>query len=327
MSSSLSVKDVIGDIALFAGQSGSCPDSEKAFQYINYARRLLWNRGDWLGTLEYGCLNACEGCAYLPWDLEVIREAWLGIRPIDVRDEWWQSLSYAGLKSCCGSCCSGALIQTGRKRPIVKPLCGSVRIKIWSNETEEEGTQIVFKAIDRYDTPRDLVFTYTDGEFNTVETNICDIEHVIKPATKGVIFVQAIYPNTGNKTLIAHYKPDQINPEFNEYELRIPQAKKKCQILIKAKKKYFDVQDENDIIGIENIVALEFAAEAINAKRNKDITGYSNFLNAATEQLRQDLLNLNPEPSAPLDVEYDRVALPPRFDNYIYNNVGHYYGY
>jgi hypothetical protein len=88
--------------------------------------------------------------------------------------------------------------------------------------------------------------------------------------------VYAWNPDNGQKLLLAVYQPQDVNPAFRRF--RIPKTCK--QITIYAMKKYFDLEDDNDLVEFTP-EAMRFACLALNSLANRKQQEYVNNLNLA----------------------------------------------
>lgn len=307
----LVARDVFEDIAPFVGLSGTCPeDEEKIISYLNKLSQDLWVRGDWKGTIEYGCINPSDCCFGLPSHLEEVRNAWYCNQTMLVRDEYYQGMSHVGIESCCGSCCMPQIIQTGEYHPYQKTIRKGWRLAVQGSAIEEE--ELTFYFLDYAGQRREEKVTpnldlqklnITPGQFLNVE----------KPRTKGFVRLVSWHPDYQNYFFVARYEAHEENPVFSHYKVTgVPTGQDCPQIIVRAKKKYVPIRSATDVLWLNSRAAIEFGAMALNAKLARDNAGYVDNLRLAEEQLEEILENQKPQAWSPLDIKYEKQAMSPQ---------------
>ena len=284
-------RDLFNELSAHVGHSGSCSEKEM-IRSLNSAIRMLWSRGDWKGSEAFFAL-APSSCRFiLPWEYQIIRDAWRGKVPIPVRDQWYEAISNVGLRDCCGCSCFGELVDTGETVPTaMEHPCG------WRVEVEaqcEDDPELRIIGRDKHDIR--IEETITSGV--TAKT-FQRIEAVIKPATTSPVRLNSVDPNTDERLFLSTYHPSQVNPKMAVYKV----LGKGCDILYaKAKKRFVPITSLDDCLLIDNVVALAFALQAWN-HLGKDNNLYVENLNLAEEALNEDIEDSHTESFAPIDVE------------------------
>lgn len=294
----LYAKDVVEEVAPFAGDSGLCPKTarDRIYREVSEGRRLLWNRGDWEGLIEYGALNVVEGNhAVLPWHLAHVRNAWVGKYPIQIKDRWYETLSFAGIVPVSGDSCSNSLIDTGKTVPFANEWPKGTFVKIQPlGDCSDEG-EIEFVTRDSQGVKQTESFKMTDTVVGQLPVH--DIICVKKPVTTNAF---RIYSTIGGvDTEMAIYHPEQTDPSYSLYKL----VGSSCnEILVRAKKRFYPIYGDNTPLGIENVVAIQFAMQAKQAQRRNNLEEFAGFLRAAEENLEEDIEEVATNPFVPLDI-------------------------
>lgn len=263
-----------------------------AIQLVNAARRSLYEMGDWDGTIDYCAINLSDCFFYLPYHVELIRDAWVCNRPLNLEKESWLSLEQSQWNGIVGPCIS--VVKTGK----TNVLQGEAR----------KGKQLGFRIIDGRDKGKKLSVSIYDesGSLTTEEIVFEDnketiaapavlgkLDSIAKERTIGSVGVYEIQKRR-KINLIQYIRPQELEPRYHEYKSFEP-----CnQIIIKGKKKFFDY-DETDLdrtIDIRSIDGLRSAVIAIKQHGAGNIKDYVAMLQSArahVEAAKNDVRNIN----------------------------------
>lgn len=279
----MTIQDYINNASLTGGITDGC----QAISMLNAARELLWPMDDWVGTIEYGCVNPKDGCFYLPAHIETVRKAWACNQNIPINNENWYYVDQGFVGDMCGA--PVALVRTDRSSvlPVDFP----------------KHSQIGFRPSDAYDIGKAVSVT-TKNVFGSVvnesivlgsltetsygELAVDEILSINKPPTEGAVQVWARSECEEKRV----YLIEAFEHSVRYWQYRSVNA---CEcIIIKGKKKYFPYK-ENDLyreIDIRNPSALQFASQAIEHQRAKNYREYQNALTIARthlERTKEDL--------------------------------------
>lgn len=312
----LIVKDILESVAPFVGINGSCVgQEEKIIKYLDRVSRLLWPRGDWKGTIEYGCILAPDCCFGLPAHLDEVRNAWYCNQTMLVRDEFYQTFSNVGIESCCGSCCGPQLIKTGMSNPFQKRPRKGWRL---AAQGSAEETETITFFVEDYAGQNQQEAVTPSLDVKRLDTTLGRIVNVQKPRTRGFVRVLAWHPDYPDYEFVARYDAHQEAPEFTEYKLTgnhrefANTSTTSPQIILRAKKKYVPIREVTDTLWIDTEVALQFGCLALNYQLAKENALYVDNLRLAEEQLEEVLENQKPQAWSPLQVKYERQAQSPQ---------------
>lgn len=297
------IKDFIEELSL----SGSVNSSDVcgALKLINAARRLLYPLDDWTGTIDYGCVNLCESCFYLPYHLETIRDIWNCNGEVPLGDELWSSIGTGYLSSCCGE--KAGVTRTDRSVAIpVQPPLGSI-IGVRPLDSGDKNFTIRFavrNAIGSLDTDVVKVKSYDEVVYG--EMIMGQIEGIHKDRTLGPI-VLYWRDNRGVNCKLWTLQANEVSPRYYMY-------KSTCQsgcAIIKAKKKFFPYTEADlfSELDIQSASGIEFAIKALEHQRAAQYNEYALALKIARSHLERHTEDLK-RTSAPAKVPVSNVSHP-----------------
>lgn len=315
----LTAESYLSESAQFAGASGAKPTSKQAYRFLNQARKLLWDMGDWEGTMMTGQLQLTESCFYLPFPGGVVKNAYRGCdgSPIPVYEGavLWSSLTE--LSSCCESSCKYPFNRTG----IYSPIPGRY----------PSGSQFGFIAECESDAGKDITVRYTHSK--GVSTEVITLKDGWKVswqksgAPVKIDSIQKPYTD-GNVTMVHGYTGDdfqycgQIHILKSEEKFpRYPQYAVNCCtsescMVVRVKKIPVDINSGSQLIDL-NPEALDWAMKAITAKEDDDHTKYAQNVAFARQRLNIEKESFTNGISASINVPFtSRMIASSPEDNY-----------
>ena len=262
------VKSALQSIAPFVGDGGECWDSDRTLNALNRARRLIYERGDYEGTMEEGCVSVSCGCFSLPRHLGEIRSAWKCNAPVTVVPYYYMTLAELGRgrDECCGvggDACQIVIHRTGISRPMRKRISKPSILYLFAPD-DESGT-ISFLLRLRGDSTKRVSVDLSDPDIREedgyipVESAVKDVLEVAKPVTNGR--VSLVVESGFSREVIAYYAPGEVNPHYSEYNAR---GISDGVLVVFSKRKFFDFTpaDYEGMVDIQSVSALEFAVQA-----------------------------------------------------------------
>jgi len=268
--------DVIEELKPFAGASGTC-NNVVALDFLNKARRLLWNKTDFSETMDYISICCVDNCFLLPSAYKQIRLAWIGNTPASIGDEWYVSIPQVGLNE--SSSCHKRLAQIGGFHVTFQNYDEApYQIGIQAEHPLDEGKEVTVFGIDEYGTSKKETITIGMPPQRVLTKQFFgDVKAVIKPLTKGRVRLYAVDKQAAQFLLLAVYQPYDKNPQFRKFSVSGGCGK---QITLLAKKTYFDITGEDELVEFP-IEALKFAVMALVAQKDRDIQTYTTDLQLA----------------------------------------------
>ena len=280
------IKDFIDELSLSGAVNSS--DTCGALKLINAARRLLYPLDDWTGTIDYGCVNLCDSCFYLPYHLETIREIWNCDEIIHIGDEIWSSIGTGYLSSCCGE--KAGVTRTDRHAAIpVQPPLGSI-LGVRPTDSNDNGFTIRFTVRNVAGTlDTDVIKVNGYEEIVYGDLIMGRIEGIQKDPTNGPVNIY-YRDNRGVNCPLYTLQAEETSPRYYMY-------KSTCQsgcAIIKAKKKLFPYT-ERDLyseLDIQSVNGMKFAIKALEHERSSQYDLYTAALKLARahlERVKEDL--------------------------------------
>ncbi len=311
---------VLRELATFNGEPGTCWDAESNLDRLNRVRNLIYQRGDYEGTMEWGCAKIVDdSCIYLPEHLLAPRIARISSCPVLVYGQNYFAIPATSVSECCSSSpdTSRAVQMTGQRRPICATPSGPYQIKVVA--CDEETEELSFRGIDADGLPFELDIVPKNGEGDFIGDRIFDITEVFKKQTKGPILVWYL-DSGGEEGLLAEYSARSINPRFTQMRiLNFTKGSRKVDLVILAKKNFkrytkADV-DNDDLIDIQSTHALSFGYQALNAQLANRDSEYATKIQLMEEQLDQVDQDIGSQQgSYRTNISYSK-SLSPAFDN------------
>lgn len=284
----LTPADLFDQLAPYYGDAGICVQTEADKRLImdalDQAIPLLSKRLDAKGTLMRTKVRADGGCFCLPYDCLEVRSVHYNCQPVDLADEYheWRVGEVSS-----GDCYVGPLIDVGDNFPIPKAWPSyhfDTRLAFSCENDADVGVEVQVKFTDRYGHEYTEFLTMpADQQLAISVENVTDILFIRKPQTIGGVKLHVYYPQTKRWRQHARYAPQVTIPAYRKKKLNIGPY---CgDLIIKGKKRFFPIRDENEVLPIDDIEALQFALKALAAKVRGDDQDYQAKLSQAVRAL------------------------------------------
>lgn len=293
------LRDVRKIVAPYVGPSGMCAEEQEVVDSINEARRILYEIGDWKDTTEPICVKPYCGTITLPPHIDYAKRAFLCCQNITVINDWFSHL-HGDFDACCGRSC-GIFRQEGSyvtfrdwpKIPQSNPCCpeAGFKLKLVFESDRDKDVNLTFygHGVNKQNVKIERSFgaVWKDNLPLPGESPLLSLTRVIKPKTDGRIRVYGYDGDAANPTnefLLAVYEGDWVNPQFTRYT--VPRVS--CGVVMKAKKKYVPLVNEDEFVDI-HVDALIHALQAMAERRARNNAGYMDNLKAAVDFLNRQL--------------------------------------
>lgn len=313
------VEQIRAEVSQFVLDTGRDSKSSSVLFYINEARRLIWNRGEFPGIIESLRIRACNGILTLPYDYLKISDAMPchhgrnGIpSTLGIQNEWYEYADNAQFSSAHS--CVGHLIHLGdRFATFLDYQYPNHRLMIKGEDRADEGKRINFNAIDEY-AKRLNISALVGLDFVPVELNdwIKYYRYVSKEKTVGRVRVYIFDPNRGNTILCAVYEADDTAPHYTRYRVPTPHPQ---SFYVRCKRRYRPLVNETDMVEFTTDAIIQ-ACIAITARRNKDTQGFQAALQLAVEAENKALQAEKPLTGGHIRMTRQGVIHPPLPFNY-----------
>jgi hypothetical protein len=285
------------------GDQGVDPKSKKALFLLNRARRMIHPLDDWLHTIKYYCVDLCECCFLLPWDAKAIRAAWDGDRVIEISNEYFDSIPRELAMDCKRD--QADFFRTGLRIPAPFSVNGKRKIGFVARDACDAGKEIKVAYINRFGSKVSDKIELTD-DFRPTFTaqEPAEIISFDKDRTNGNVDVII------NNRKVSQMKPRYTCESHEQYKIKGSLC---CsRVLIKCKVKHIDYTEEDydELIDIDSIDALEFAAMAYTAKQKNELREYQVNLLTARTHLEVDKIDIESSNKG-----FERMFAPDVIDN------------
>lgn len=290
----LSLTETAIEVAPFVGDSGACPDEPRVKEAINRARRVLYELGNWDGTVSDIVIQSYKGTITLPPAYDFITKSWRVVRKMDLPNEWFTIVTH-GFRDVCSLTCPAIKMNepvvTFRDFAMIYPDNCFFRAEVmFESDREEEGTEVVLHGYNKQGGRQALSRKYKTGFKGITETPVIDqyvrsLYQVTKPQTVGRVRVYGYQPSSEKEVLMAIYEKDDINPTLTRYSVGTCSIN---QYAISAKKKYRPLVNDSDPVEIHPD-ALVHAIQALTARGNRNLGEYNSNLSMAVQFLDRQL--------------------------------------
>ncbi len=289
----VTVKQILPKIAKQVGDTGICIDSPNgraiAVQALNDVTENLLKRADSLGSLWYWCSPVSGGMFSLPTDCASVRQAWVNGVSVEQRNELWEGRLHVGIQSGAIHCDGGDLIKISDDFAIPTPLprVNGLRVCFVAESDADAGTIVTVEIVNNYgERAKHEVILLKNAAPAYIPDLPHDILTVYKGETHGNVKLQTEYPSglRYNHCLYDSWLPVG---SFSRYKLpeRLSEACRRPELLIKGKRRFIEVRDDNDFVLISDKEALRFGLMALNALDQRNLADYNTNITFAVNEL------------------------------------------
>ena len=287
------VQKALKELAEFAGSSGACWDDPLNLLRLNQARELIYEKGDYAGTVGWEALNVSKGHFCTSLFIEEVREIYVCDEPIEIKDSPSMLLGCDDARRCCQS----KRRIHARKSPAMPPYCckpdSAFSIKVSSDSADDDGKVItlVLRSRDGRRVPMEVALKSEDQV--QLDGVYSDIISISKEITNGYVTIWGVVLDL-DCMVLASIPPGIEIPQYQNYQI-LGGCKAPDQVVVYGKKSFIPIicKEENDkivgglrqIVDIQSITALKFAYMALNAQSEKDLKSYANNITLMANNL------------------------------------------
>lgn len=288
-------------VAPHVGEAGTC-DETLFLRALNQALDLIWNLGDWEGTIVRCRLPVGPDCCLrLPWQIEKIRTAWFDGRDVPVGDHLYETLNSNSI-SGCQSCDCPRLINLNIQRPLPVEVDWPKYLAVQFGP-EDAGTKVTLTYKDasgvtkRFDAVAEA--NCGSGSRHITTEQVHGLLMVSKAETKYPVSLLACADSKcASWERVAYYHPTQMYPSYSLIKVVGPPN---SSIVVRGKLRRPRIVSMEDMVPIENAHALALAVRAVSSLgRNRD--AYVAHLKDATDLLKLEALDELDTSGADVDV-------------------------
>lgn len=291
----------LADSAQFAGSNGSKPESKEAYRYLNKARELLWDLGDWEGTMLTGQLQLTEKCFFLCHPGGLVRNAYRGCddSPVALYEGQtvWSSLTE--LSGCCASQQRYPFHRTGLTSPLPAKYPSGTQIGFIAENCEDKDLEVTV----RYDTGKGActeTLTLKDEWKPVWSKGLANkIVSIEKEPTKGTVKIVSGATPDGYEQCVHVLEPEEVFPCYPQYVVNGCPCES-CMV-VRVKKKPVQIIDPGQPIEL-NCEALDWAMKAMVAKESNNHVEYAQNVKFAKDRLNLEKETFTNRNNASMDV-------------------------
>jgi hypothetical protein len=279
------------EVAPFVGDSGICPTSDtgraQIIRDLNIGCYNLHKRLDSEGTLFEWYVPVNEGCFALPQDCREARQIGINGIPMRQRSEFYiGKVATGSIEGCCApyECRDLGDFYI----PQYLPKRRGIRIALVATDDGDAGKQVTIEVTNEYGQPVKETLTLLANQQPAIMQSVAyDVTFFKKPRTFGNVSLQLHYDD-GQRFYFASYLPTTEEGLFRRKQL--PQRFWGCNIVrILGKTRYVPIRSEDDILPINDILALGDLVAAVSAWRRRDKAEYSELMLSALEEAKAQM--------------------------------------
>lgn len=303
---------VRASIARVCGQTGVPADSSTVVDYINEATEELMNAGDWPGVVDRYHFKIEDGEVIVPSQFDRLMGFSVGTAVFQTRSPWFEFVDYGPGPNAafsgfgCGD--NGILLDRGEAPVFVQiPDDGTNYTLFTIGEVDERVDEVrpqmnVQGVADNSGMQSREVRTEVDGEWisgEQLEINgdtdpfrydgtavFTHVTQVVKPVTRG--YVELWATNGANSVLLATYAPNETIPTYRKYYIPARHTAGVNTVLVRARKRFVPVANDNDQLIIANLPALKAMVQALSLRDNNDWAAYAQTRMVAVQIMREE---------------------------------------
>ena len=300
------------EIARTIGTSGMNASDGRVISRINEATEELMAYEDWPGVVDRYLFQVNNGNIILPYFLERIMGVAINNIPYEMKSPWFEFVEYGpGPQSGCNWVDS--VIDRDETPIQVAFPCGTSLSLYTVAQLDEDvnGVRPTLLVQGRLQNQREVRSfsgtSWISGEeldINGVTppytfagtAQFFDITGVVKPETNG--YVELWGTDGINNTMLAAFAPEETNPSYHAYFLpRLTECGCCCPgtngtktftVLVRARKRFIAVANDDDPLIISNLPALKMMTMAIQKREVSDPEGYGQYKAGAIDIMRKE---------------------------------------
>jgi len=296
------------EIVRIGGVTGFNITDPRVKARFNHATQILMNEGDWPGVVDRYLFSVTDGNIVLPHFLDRILGVAINGLPYSQRNAWFEFVEYGpGYNN--GVDWLETVIDRD-EQPVTNRLPVGTGWTLYTVGEVDETIDTVrpyLTVMGRKTNARDVrsfyVGTgYIDGErldingdtpnYTYVGTGLFEtITSVVKPVTNGYV---ELWATSGTDTRqLATFAPKETNPSFHAYYLptfKLRNSDGIESVFVRARKRFYDVVDDDDLVIIGNVEAMKHMLMAINKSEASDLEGYMGYKTMAVDILKKEAL-------------------------------------
>jgi hypothetical protein len=298
--------DAKPELVRIAGVTGMAFTDARFLTRLNRAIEELMNEGDWPGVVDRYHFKVYGGIIVLPGDLNRIAGVAADGTPREMMAPWYEFVASgpgpqesAGWldhvidrgETCVLQPIPGAtatfLEVVGEVDERSDPEDDATRPKLIIRGWGEDGAWIrstIGGA--RGDGLEVAINGDTEPKLTLSSVKFTGIASVIKPRTQGYVHLYCTIDDV--RYHLATYAPNETLPSYRKYFVPNLDPKTTHTVLVRARKRFVLVRDDNDFLLVTHMGALESMIMALQKREEEDYVGYASLKAIAVDLLKKE---------------------------------------
>lgn len=302
-----------GEIARVCGVSGMAVTDPRVMSMTNLAVEELVNEGDFPWTVERFHLRVFCGRIVLPTEFDRIYSLRVDGVPQQINSPWYQlvygtsAYDYGsrippGYNNWDGDWLENLGLTMDRDQVFQFrdiPCDQWYFLKITTQFDEAVDSvypKITFNGWDANKSPVTTEFDgqWIEGEKISLQTGakststFGEISGIIKPVTKGEVYVYAVNSDESVKVHVGTYAPGDTAPFYRSYKVAGSGGECPSCVEIRARRRYQPIRGDDDFVMLGNIPALKKMVQAVWFSDAGDPDKYVFYKNASVDLLKKE---------------------------------------
>ncbi len=296
-------------VAQYAGKGGKCATSEVTERFLKQVLEYLLVSGQY-GDLRKFTFKAVKGIFTAPYEMETALKVKIDGEVGSSWDKWFEWYGYGDFPD--SECIRGNALLPEPSSPLVYDLpCGGAHIATLSFCLEDEDAHVIVKG---YDTSGRQVTTIHDGETIVgeylsikqgvrvyTEVKFGSVTEILKTKTNGYTQLLWVRPENRDSGFLADYSPLEQKPSYRRFKLNTRCAEE-VNVSILGRIRLKEYYTDTDQIPFDSLNNLETAAQALNAKYNKDLNSFQAIDSTLRDMISRENESKRTQSGQPIEV-------------------------
>jgi hypothetical protein len=316
------------------GVAAFCADSVDFGRILNKATRQLMIRGEFDGLVVKVQVCADNGCVVWPREVSTVLSAIVSGQTVQSRNGWFEFLPANGGEVRADKRCGKQIMEVDGQVPVFRNIrctedSEGLFLRVFLERDADVGKTITIYGLDS--NGNELYTDRSDGTYLPGITmtlakpyvqspiRMRHITRVQKDATRGRVHLYSTNNVDGDMLQLGSYNPMDTNPMFRSTAFGSFRSMGCCacangtkSILAYVKLQFLPVENDDDVVQIQNIDALEHMIRAIKFSDAYDTESAAKAEAAAIRELNLELGSTQPTEQISVKMSGFGTAQPKR---------------
>jgi len=298
--------DAKSELARVAGAAGMAVTDARFLTRLNRATEELMNAGDWPGVVDRYRFAVYGGIVVLPGDLNRIVGVAANGSALEMAAPWYEFVaSGPGPQEAHGwidnvidrgETCVLQPIPNGTATTLevvgevderTTPGDNNARPLLTIRGYGADGAWVRTGTGDARKDGLDVAINGDTGDKTTLSSSqFTGIDSIIKPRTRGYVHLYCTIDSV--RYHLATYAPGETLPSYRKYFVPFLDPEETHTVLVRARKRFIPVRNDNDFLLITHMGALESMLMALQKREEEDYAGYASLRSIAVGLLKEE---------------------------------------